>query len=100
MINWAKSDPMCGPNQLEYPPGSTPLYQIFEEYAADQQKWVDDFFPTMEKMLSNGYDDLVQGPDQTTGVACNRIPLHTGGTFTNCYKPSLITGILSKKNLF
>ena len=42
-------------NKLEYPEGSTPLYQIFEEYAADNQKWVDDFIPALEKMLANGY---------------------------------------------
>ena len=50
-----RSDPLCGLNKLELPKGSTPLHQIFEEYAAENQKWIEDFIPAFEKMLSNGY---------------------------------------------
>ena len=54
-----KADPDCGPNKLEYPPGSTPLHQIFEEYAVDNQLWVDDFIHALEKMLNNGYAEYI-----------------------------------------
>ena len=70
----AGSDVGCGKNKMEVPEGSTPLHEIFEEYANDQQKWVDDYVPTFEKMLANGYGEgeLVNGPDQYTGVYCPR----------------------------
>lgn len=84
-LGWrAIADPQCGPNTLEYPPGSTPLHQVFEEYAADQQLWLDEFVPALEKMLSNGYDTLVTGPDQTTNVFCNRVDAWVHWDFTNC----------------
>ena len=42
---------------MSYPEGTNdPIHAVFEEYAADQSKWVDDFIPTYEKMLSNGYN--------------------------------------------
>ena len=49
-------EPKCDKNTLQIPEGTTPLHQVFEEYAQDQDKWLNDFVPTMEKMLSNGYD--------------------------------------------
>ena len=48
--------PECGVNKIEEPPGSTPLYQIVEKYATDQDAWLQDFVPALEKMLSNGYN--------------------------------------------
>ena len=59
---------------MEVPPGSTPLHEIFEEYGTDQQAWVNDYVPTFEKMLANGYQDgeLTNGPDQYTGIVCPR----------------------------
>ena len=49
--------PKCQLNSLSYPEGTNdPIHAVFEEYAADQSKWVDDFIPTYEKMLSNGYN--------------------------------------------
>ena len=44
-------------NKIEEPLGSKPLHQIVEEYAHDLNVWIADFIPTMEKMMSNGYDD-------------------------------------------
>ena len=73
--HWEKADPQCELNTLEYPPGSTPLHQIFEEFSADNQKWVDEFVPALEKMLSNGYNvgaELVLGPDHYSDVTCPR----------------------------
>ena len=51
-----KADPQCGFNKIEEPAGSTPLHQVFEEYAKDQDAWIGEFVPTLEKMLSNGYN--------------------------------------------
>ena len=82
-----KSDPQCGPNTLEYPSGSTPLYKIFEDYAANQQNWLNDFVPSLEKMLSNGYNSLTLGPDQATDIICNRPGEGSWyqWKYTNCY---------------
>ena len=72
--HWARADPDCPPNKTELPEGSTPLHLIFEEYAQDQDKWISDFIPAYEKMISNGYEenDLVEGPAYHD-VDCPRI---------------------------
>ena len=46
--------PKC-PKNVQEVGGSPAMHAIFEEYAADQNKWVEDFIPTYEKMLENGY---------------------------------------------
>ena len=51
------ADAQCDVNKLEEPLGTKPLHQIVEEYAKDQHAWMTDFVPTMEKMMSNGYDN-------------------------------------------
>ena len=87
--HWKKADPDCPFNTLQIPDGSTPLHAIFDEYAADQQKWVNDFVPTLEKMLSNGYKEgeLVDAPDQYTGIECTRLDRHDGMPYYNCRNP-------------
>eukprot|EP00438_Fugacium_kawagutii_P036236 Skav234093 [mRNA] locus=scaffold212:218315:221171:- [translate_table: standard] len=54
----------CPFTTIEDPPGSTPMYQVVEEYADSNEKFFSDFFPVLEKMLMNGYDasDLVVMP--------------------------------------
>ena len=54
----------CPFNEIADPPGSTPMYQVVEEYADSNEKFFADFYPTLEKMLMNGYtaSDLVVGP--------------------------------------
>lgn len=81
-----------------------PLHQVFEEYADDQQKWVTDFVPTFEKMLSNGYakDELVQGPEISKDVKCPRVDVYSYHKFWSCYStldlspPLLLVSALSK----
>ena len=87
--HWLKADPDCPFNKMSVPDGSTPLHEIFEEYATDQQKWVNDFVPTLEKMLSNGYanGELVDGPDQYTGIQCKRQNGQDGFNYYNCRNP-------------
>ena len=87
--HWKKADPDCPFNTLQIPDGSTPLHSIFDEYASDQQKWVNDFVPTLAKMLSNGYkeDELVDGPDQYTGIECTRQDKHDNDNYYNCRNP-------------
>ena len=46
----------CPFNTIADPPGSTPMYQVVEEYADSNEKFFSDFFPVLEKMLMNGYD--------------------------------------------
>ena len=72
--HWQIDEVTCPLNKLQEPIGSTPLHEVFEEYAKDQQKWVNDYVPTFEKMISNGYVDgeLQDAPDQWTNVVCPR----------------------------
>ena len=101
--HWEKADPQCELNTLEYPPGSTPLHQIFEEFSADNQKWVDEFVPALEKMLSNGYNggsELVLGPDQYSDVTCPRFNPGDGWKFSNCYVASEIQSKKIQKKYF
>ena len=60
--SWESSH--CPFNTIADPPGSTPMYQVVEEYADSNEKFFSDFFPVLEKMLMNGYDasDLVVAP--------------------------------------
>ena len=51
-----RNDPECPLQTLAVPEGSTPLHQIVEEYAEDQDAWIRDFIPALEKMLANGYN--------------------------------------------
>ena len=72
--------------------GSTPLHEIFEEYANDQQKWINDYVPTFEKMISNGYDKLQAAPDQWTNVICPRPgPEIQPYKYHSCYHASEIS---------
>ena len=50
-----KADPQCELNKIQEPTGSTPLHAVFEEYAADQDVWIEQYIPAHEKMISNGY---------------------------------------------
>jgi len=50
-----RADAKCSLNAYAEPAGSTPLYQIVEEFAENQQSWIDNFIPAYEKMLANGY---------------------------------------------
>eukprot|EP00928_Gymnodinium_smaydae_P059961 TRINITY_DN4346_c0_g2_i1.p1 TRINITY_DN4346_c0_g2~~TRINITY_DN4346_c0_g2_i1.p1 ORF type:complete len:1442 (-),score=139.16 TRINITY_DN4346_c0_g2_i1:48-4373(-) len=45
----------CPQQSLAYPEDSAPMGQVVEEYADDGQWFVENFYPTLEKMLTNGY---------------------------------------------
>ena len=47
--------PGCAKQNMSYPIGDTPLYKIMEEYAHDNNLWIDDFYSAYEKMVHNGY---------------------------------------------
>jgi len=60
----------CPKQQLESKDNREPkmMYQIVEQYANDQNIWIDDFIDSLEKMLANGADNLQEeysfpGPD-------------------------------------
>jgi hypothetical protein len=80
-------EPLCGKQMLAEPPGSTPLSQIVEEFADDQDAWLNDFVPALEKMLSNGYTSLDDGPDPMTDITCPRVGPWVDGYY-NCFKSS------------
>eukprot|EP00756_Hemistasia_phaeocysticola_P021489 Hpha_TRINITY_DN15778_c1_g3::TRINITY_DN15778_c1_g3_i1::g.40632::m.40632 len=73
-INGRRAEPECPYNKMEVG-GSAPLHEIIEEFADHQDKWIEAFVPTFEKMLENGYapGELTEGIDQYTGVECPRV---------------------------
>ena len=85
---------------MSVPAGSTPLATAFEEYAANQEQWYDDFVDVLEKMLSNGYDanSFVDTPDHETNIICPKWPnMWDGNRFYNCFHD--LKGI-SKSNIW
>ena len=66
------SDPQCDVNKIEEPLGAKPSHEIVEEYAKDQNAWIADFIPAMEKMMSNGYnnDDLIDSGYDYASIKC------------------------------
>ena len=72
---------------MSFPSGSTPLATMFEEYAADQERWYIDFVDVLEKMLNNGYEEdaLVETPDHETNVVCPRQGPWDWRKFYNCF---------------
>ena len=40
----------------DHAPEGEPLYAIIDDYAANQQKWFDDFVGVVRKMTANGYE--------------------------------------------
>ena len=82
-----RQEPLCKLQTLEEPTGSQPLHKIIEEFAADQSSWVNQFIPTMEKMMRNGYSSLEDSAvDRAANVEC---PLPTqDGNVDLCYERS------------
>lgn len=80
-------EPQCGKQMLQEPAGSTPLYQVMEEYAADQTAWINDYIPTMEKMMRNGYDSLTDSDEVPDDVVCP-LPKTTLLQIDPCYVKS------------
>ena len=92
--HWERDGVTCPLTKIQEPLGSTPLHEVFEEYAEDQQKWVNDYVPTFEKMISNGYSDgdLTDAPDQWTDVVCPRPGIEPNPyVYHSCYKISEIS---------
>ena len=44
-----------GCKKEEYAPEGEKLYEIIEDYAANQQKWFNDFIDVIHKMSAKGY---------------------------------------------
>lgn len=49
----------CPKQDYKYPGDGMALHEHVEHFADNQDIWIEEFLPTMEKMLSNGYTDLV-----------------------------------------
>merc|ERR1712117_441538 len=47
----------CDKQDYVYPGDENTLADYVERYADDQAAWINDFIPTMEKMIKNGYTD-------------------------------------------
>ena len=84
------AQPLCQKQRREEPAGSTPMYQIMEEYANDQTAWINDFVPALEKMLANGYSTLTDAPDYHVNAYCPLYSLKTSekDKYVLCYESS------------
>ena len=73
--NWHEGDPDCPMNTMKVPAGKgKQIYKYFEDYAKNQNLWINDFIAVYEKMLQNGFknSELIDGPNQYDGVFCER----------------------------
>ena len=52
---WVKDEPDC-PLNNDRVGGSRPLRRNFEIFARNQNRWIQAFIPTFEKMMANGYE--------------------------------------------
>ena len=82
-----RQEPLCPRQRLAEPAGSTPLHEIMDEYANNQTAWINDFIPTMEKMMRNGYTNLAEAPDFHSNVHCPLTPLRNYDPIL-CYQES------------
>ncbi|CAE7034834.1 APX1 [Symbiodinium sp. CCMP2592] len=75
----------CPFTTIADPPGSTPMYQVVEEYADSNEKFFSDFFPVLEKMLKNGYstEDLQETP--MASHACPYQDPHDWHRYYSCF---------------
>ena len=66
-----KADPECPHQRLAVPSSdhSTSWYML--EYAHNQDRWLADFVSVFDKMMTNGYSDLIPGPDQSADIGCS-----------------------------
>ena len=49
------------------------MHEIVEEFANDEQAWINEFVPVFQKMQENGYNDgsLTTSPNTWQGLICN-----------------------------
>lgn len=63
-LDFYKTVPNCPENTVRDGAGQKSMSEYVHMYADDQNKWVEDFYSALEKMLSNGYGNtLTDGPD-------------------------------------
>ncbi len=77
-----KAQPECGKQMIAEPEGSTPVYKIMEEFADDNNVWIDAFTLAMEKMMRKGYSGLQATPDVNINQEC---PIPKRDDFVTCY---------------
>jgi hypothetical protein len=63
--------PMDCPLQT-YAPEGEPLHTVVEEYADEQDVWMRDFLPAVQKMVENNAEGLVVVPVAWWGGGCAR----------------------------
>jgi len=89
-INGRRVEPLCPSQTLAEPPSDQPLHEIVEHFADRTENWLEVFFPTLEKMLANGYadGDLQAAPAEgMSGVSCpfqNEDDIRHGRTQYTC----------------
>ena len=53
----------CPKNKLA--PEGTPIHEIVEDYAKNHDTWAKDFLEAWQRMQSNGYDNLMDAPQNS-----------------------------------
>ena len=84
------AQPLCPKQRRQEPTGSSCLHEIMEEYANDQTAWINDFVPTLEKMLRNGYTSLTDAPEYHVDQYCPLYSLNKSekDKYVLCYESS------------
>mmetsp|Transcript_72286 Transcript_72286/g.156956 ORF Transcript_72286/g.156956 Transcript_72286/m.156956 type:complete len:575 (+) Transcript_72286:62-1786(+) len=54
-LDFYKAEPRCNKQKLGDGKGTLKMYQLVERYSENQEAWMDDFIPALQKMLANGY---------------------------------------------
>merc|ERR1719458_764045 len=56
--------------RAHHPPEGEPLHSVVEEFADDQNAWLRDFLPALQKMVENKGNDLVEAPTGWWNAEC------------------------------
>lgn len=73
VVDGVQQEPACQLTTYTDSAHDVPLHQVVEEYANDSAAFVADFYPTLEKMLKNGYGDDDFSFHQELDYRCNYI---------------------------
>ena len=97
---WSKKN-RNSPNPSDTGCPVTDLAGIYEEFADDSNKFVGDFVPALEKMLSNGVDfgsSAAAKPIGSKSAVCKRPDANGKSRFWVCYNADNVKKVVTIEN--